>query len=345
LGIGAVAGIFGVGQCRRPNLAPVPATIPLPPPRDSFDTQSILAYINSITLSGRNFNELVVDNTTTTEGQAIQWLIHDDRRTLAADKLALRQRYALTALWFQQPVNASSFSSSSSSILPIDNGNDDDRMAHASTWANTNYHECQWRHVYCDSSDRVIGLNLPDNLIMGRIPDDLALLTVLQQLQLKGNALTGPISSTLGRLSALTVLTLSDSRLTGGMTSFLANLTLMNQHRFSATTTRSEKRQPHSLLYLIVNAAALQRRRLGNSTVHAGKWRKSGPPSLSLPKCKRGNLEKERNYSILFGRDITRELLVHRIVRTTWLSLLHGLDAYVYMDARPSVKTPWPRSF
>jgi hypothetical protein len=29
--------------------------------------------------------------------------------------------------------------------------------------------------VYCDSSDRVIGLNLPDNLIMGRIPDDLAL--------------------------------------------------------------------------------------------------------------------------------------------------------------------------
>jgi hypothetical protein len=85
---------------------------------------------------------------------------------MAADLLALRQRYAWTALWFQRPVNASF---SSSSIRPVD---DDDLMAHAATWANTNYHECQWRDVYCDSSDPVIGLNLPDNLIKGRIPDD-----------------------------------------------------------------------------------------------------------------------------------------------------------------------------
>jgi hypothetical protein len=231
LGIGAMAGICGVGKCRRrfspvPTSPPVPTPTP-PPPRDSFAAQSILTYINSITLSGRDWSEM--DYTTTTEGRAIQWLIYEDRRTLASDELALRQRYALTALWFQQPNNASS---SSSPIRPID---DDDFMAHSATWANPNYRECQWLDVTCDSSDRVIGLSLPSNLVMGRIPDDLALLSTLQELQLEGNALTGPITSTLGRMSALTVLRLSDNRLTGEIPSSLANLTVMKTLELSTT--------------------------------------------------------------------------------------------------------------
>lgn len=135
LGIGAMAGICGVGMCRLRRYSPVPASSPVPtpplppPPRDSVAAQSILAYINSITLSGRNWSE--VDYTTTTEGRAIQWLIYEDRSTSASDELALRQRYALTALWFQRPNNASL----SSSIRPVVDDDDADLMAHTVTWA------------------------------------------------------------------------------------------------------------------------------------------------------------------------------------------------------------------
>jgi Leucine-rich repeat (LRR) protein len=88
--------------------------------------------------------------------------------------------------------------------------------------------------MYCDSSDRVLGLKLPDNLIMGRIPDDLALLTDLQELQLMGNALTGPISSTLGRaslenLTIMQTLDLSSNQSNGTIPSALDRLTALQK--------------------------------------------------------------------------------------------------------------------
>jgi hypothetical protein len=180
-----VLAICHSGACRyRPTSTPTGATTKCSA-ASSCETlspraQSIWDYINNITLvTGRTL--LYPDDAeTTAEGRALSWLIAeqdelDDRPISDGERTGLRQRYALATLWFQTPTHFAS-----------------PRVSTNLTWA-TAINECDWYGVNCSSSgtnnNRVVvsSLQLEQIGVQGRIPDDLALLTALTEIDFTSN--------------------------------------------------------------------------------------------------------------------------------------------------------------
>jgi hypothetical protein len=192
----AVAGICGTGHCSATNTT-----------RARADT--ILSYINVITLSGRL---LKYPSISSAEERAVQWLIEDDLGTAVDDEQSLRQRYVLGTLWFLQTTPTIGFGSAD----------------FASTWA-TSIDECAWSDVECDVNGRVTALSLWGENVRGQIPHDLGLLTELTYLSLWKNQLSGTIPSSLGNLIDLMELVLLDNLLSGTIPSSLKNLTALTR--------------------------------------------------------------------------------------------------------------------
>jgi Leucine-rich repeat (LRR) protein len=220
----AVAGICGTGSCSSPKPSPVPMPVvpspmlqPVPVPVSIIPANTapsradtILPYINSITLSGRT---LTYPSSSSAEERAIQWLVEVDLGTFVDDEPSLRQRYVLSTLWFLQST-------------PTTTGFG--TAEHAATWT-TDKDECDWLGVWCDDNGHVNALNLGGDNVRGQIPHDLGLLTGLTYLALWNNQLSGTIPSSLGALTALTGLHLEVNRLSGTIPSSLGALTALEE--------------------------------------------------------------------------------------------------------------------
>ena len=76
--------------------------------------------------------------------------------------------------------------------------------------------ECSWYGVIC-SADRVVGLDLYQNLLTGSIPAELENLVNLEELDLGDNQLTGSIPAELGNLANLQVLWFDSNQLSGSI--------------------------------------------------------------------------------------------------------------------------------
>ena len=88
--------------------------------------------------------------------------------------------------------------------------------AHRSRWLFPEHDVCDWELVGCNAEGHVKLLTLDFNNLDGTLPDSLANLTFLQDLDLEGNSLHGPIPASLGRLnSSLLQLGLGNNRLSG----------------------------------------------------------------------------------------------------------------------------------
>lgn len=99
--------------------------------------------------------------------------------------------------------------------------------------------ECGWYGVIC-SADRVIGLDLYQNLLTGSIPAELENLTTLEELDLGDNQLTGSIPPELGNLYNLNVLWFDSNQLTGSIPAELGNLANLTElYLFSNQLTGS----------------------------------------------------------------------------------------------------------
>jgi hypothetical protein len=190
-----------------PQQAPVPvSTMPTNTAHARADT--ILPYINSITLSGRT---LTYPSSSSAEERAVQWLVEDDLGTAVDDEQSLRQRYILSTLWFFQPTpTRTGFGSAN----------------HAASWT-SNIDECEWLDVECDANGHVTDLRLWHVYVQGQIPHDLGLLTDLTYLSLGSNLLSGTIPSSLGALLDLTYLSLGSNQLSGTIPSSLGALTAL----------------------------------------------------------------------------------------------------------------------
>ena len=92
----------------------------------------------------------------------------------------------------------------------------------ASLWLATR-NPCDWHGVDC-ADDRVTRLVMPNNTIEGALPDSLADLTHLGELNLANNALTGNLPTSLAGLPALSVIDLSDNQLSGTVPLSVASL-------------------------------------------------------------------------------------------------------------------------
>jgi hypothetical protein len=208
----AVAGVCGSSgnNCRsRPNndsgttrapttASPTEAATPTPskaPTPLSEEARSVLEYINSITLTGRN---LTYPDQESPEGLALQWLIDKDKiggTTSDLSLLWLRQRYVLFTLLYQGDNVVNNLFGRGHSV----------RL------------ECEWEHVTCDGSFEgvVESLDFNGSNAQGRIPDDIGLLTSLTYLDFSGTRMAGTIPSSLERLTALTDVRLYNSQFDG----------------------------------------------------------------------------------------------------------------------------------
>jgi hypothetical protein len=91
-----------------PTIAPMilaPVTPPAPTPTDSLrptaDIESIVSFINEITISSQTIRYLLSNIAIATpEEQVVLWPIEDDRDSAPTNQLALRQRYVWATVWF-----------------------------------------------------------------------------------------------------------------------------------------------------------------------------------------------------------------------------------------------------
>ena len=83
---------------------------------------------------------------------------------------------------------------------------------------------CDWYGVTCNSSGRVIGINLNNNNLNGPLPNTIDGLTYLQSLLLYNNNLTGIIPIEVGYLPNLTLIRLEFNALTGSIPSSIGGL-------------------------------------------------------------------------------------------------------------------------
>ena len=80
-------------------------------------------------------------------------------------------------------------------------------------------------YILCESDNRVTGIYLQENGLVGTIPTHIGLMTNLKTLDLWSNNLTGKLPTQLGQLVGLTSFSCSSNALTGGLPPQLGGLT------------------------------------------------------------------------------------------------------------------------
>ncbi|KAE8730880.1 putative LRR receptor-like serine/threonine-protein kinase [Hibiscus syriacus] len=108
-----------------------------------------------------------------------------------------------------------------------------------SEWDAENSTPCQWHGVLCSSDgERVIGINLSDNNMSGKMFDHFSALTELRELDLSRNTIGGAIPDDLSQCSSLIYLNLSHNILEGELV--LAGLTSLEKLDLSMNRIQGE---------------------------------------------------------------------------------------------------------
>lgn len=135
--------------------------------------------------------------------QAFIWLVNDDGRKVCPDDESLAQRYALAVLYFA--TDGDNWMRCRRDGLPL--CADEDFLS--------DFNECLWGGIACDSFGRVQNVNLDDANLDGSLPPELSILEYAVELDFDSNALKGVIPSWLGRLKHLKRLDLDRNDLSG----------------------------------------------------------------------------------------------------------------------------------
>ena len=144
----------------------------------------------------------------TSQNAAMRWLLHNDTRLSQRsgdnDSSSLKQRYVLALMYFS---------------------------LHGEHWKKSGGFlsgrgECEWVGVKCNHSSNIVTeINLRDNNLTGRIPDEIFELTSLKLLDLEYNLIYGHISDTVGSLGHLESLKLGKNLLNSTIPESIGNLT------------------------------------------------------------------------------------------------------------------------
>jgi hypothetical protein len=131
---------------------------------------------------------------TTSQSQALEWLVSDSNalETLSADRLM--QRWVMATLAF---------------------GVDYESWGRSDNWLGSG-DVCNWFGILCDNVGNAVSLSLRSNGLVGPLPAELSLLgDFLQTMDMGTNQLTGGFPSAFGRLASLETLRLDSNRMTG----------------------------------------------------------------------------------------------------------------------------------
>jgi Leucine-rich repeat (LRR) protein len=146
-------------------------------------------------------------NTTYAQDQALQWLIYNDDLSLcpheAAFHVALVQRFILAVFWY----------TCGGPYWTLSN-------ATVSSFLNASRPECQWHGVQCDLNHAITALHLDNSNVScpASLPNEMAALSYLIELDMDSNAIAGTIPDWMGTAwSHLEIIDLDSNRLTGSI--------------------------------------------------------------------------------------------------------------------------------
>lgn len=200
-----------------PFALPVNTLAPVNPPVATLSrSESIAAFINTITLTGRFIS--YPPTTGSPEERALQWLIDEDSLQLSADsgpgRFRLTQRYAMAVFYFT--TNGSAWFDSSG-------------------WLGGGS-ECTWfgvNHCYdgtfgdAGTQSYVAEVDMDPagggNNIRGPFPTELGLLSSLLYLELDQNFISGQLPSEIGNLRLIREFHINDNSMTGTIPSTVSN--------------------------------------------------------------------------------------------------------------------------
>ena len=161
-----------------------------------------------------------LQNSNTPQKNALDWIIHYDKRKLQSDSNHLIQRYILAVIYF----------STGGNVLSKDN--------FWTVCGNLNFlssvHECNWKYkhkkrllgvISCNEDSYVTNLLLSGCKLQGSLPSEVGHLSTLETLTLSDNSFSGSIPSTIGNhMKSLEYLSLDSNRLSGIIPEELGNL-------------------------------------------------------------------------------------------------------------------------
>jgi len=187
-----------------------------------------------------------LNDPTTAEYQAKEWIIYDDPMQLQANDRNFIQRFLLAALYFETHLisdwrscnrpsvdvaeeEEENFEKCSfmivSGILPLTF-----EGISANRWLSS-YNECDWAGIACDEMKQVRSLNLHGQGMEGAFPVVLTQLPYIQTLSLQWNNFTGDLPEEIGSMKHLIHTELHYNKLTGSFPntwSNARNLQLLN---------------------------------------------------------------------------------------------------------------------
>ena len=230
-----------------PTIAPAPApTEEGAPPPAPAPTESTVVPDDPLLETLKTFSSTGLDDTTSPQYQAYQWLLNDDPLTDANTEPArLSQRYSLATMYASlsgdipfyatrnecewptvecgsPSMNASSVNSTSTNATGtnVTSRNDTNVFIPDVSWQATEINMA--RQSFTGSIPAEIGLlssltyiDLGENEVSGSIPDELYQLTKLEYIYLHHNQMTGTLSEGIGNLQLLDSLYLGSNKFSG----------------------------------------------------------------------------------------------------------------------------------
>lgn len=164
-------------------------------------TRDIVSYVESISSASDLSNPL------SAQSRAKEWLLNQDLNTNGCDGgTAISHRYGLAMFYYS--TNGQSWKKS-------DN------------WLTPSSHECDWFGIVCAGNKTVEVINLPENDLIGQIPDEFfTTLPALKTFSVWANSLSGPFPLSIKTLTQFTILDIEQNNFSGSIfTSELFNLT------------------------------------------------------------------------------------------------------------------------
>jgi len=142
-----------------------------------------------------NTNDL--NDASSPESLALNWIINEDPQYLCPDDPELNQRYIATLLYYS--MGGDGWIASTNYLTGVD--------------------ECEWFGLSCNDDGSIYNIDLDDNNLTGTIPSEIGDLQMLTGIVLDGaqNKLGGSLPETIGGLLHLTLLDIDENNLTGSI--------------------------------------------------------------------------------------------------------------------------------
>jgi len=163
-----------------------------------------------------------IDDTTTPQHKALEWLLLDDDLQLNASSPSFEQRYSMSTFYFATTnngqntwINCGADSSTSSC------SSESERFLSSSS-------ECDWFGITCNGNGEITKIDIRENGLTGSLPmfikELVSLSSSLEVLRFSKNALSSTIPTEIGQLSNLQSLFLNNNNLVGTIPTSLGNL-------------------------------------------------------------------------------------------------------------------------